>query len=291
MEDRRTAEPDWEALGTALEREAELHAPTTETAAAWLEELLDTDTAGTTAVSRVLDVGSGPGVMSCLLARRFPRAEVVAVDQAAGLLERARRRAAAQGLTDRLRTLRAQLPHDLAALGSAELIWTGHAVHHLGDQQAALDALAAHLRPGGLLAVAERGLPLRFLPRDIGMGRPGLQARLDAAVEEAYAQMRADLPGSTAVVEDWSAMLSRAGLVPTGTRTFLTDRPAPLAPEARDLLHSLLSRLDDQLSPHLDAQDRATLTRLLAEDSPAGILRRPDAFYLTATTVHTARAC
>ncbi|MFF3001865.1 hypothetical protein ACFVTF_03530 [Kitasatospora sp. NPDC057940] len=32
-------------------------------------------------VHRVLDVGSGPGVVTCLLARTFPDAEVVAVDR------------------------------------------------------------------------------------------------------------------------------------------------------------------------------------------------------------------
>lgn len=30
---------------------------------------------------------------------------------------------------------------------------------------------------------------------------------------------------------------------------------------------------------------------LLHDDAPTSILWRPDAFYLTATTVHTARAC
>jgi len=123
------------------------------------------------------------------------------------------------------------------------------------------------------------------------MGRPGIQARLDAAVEDRFTAMRTALPGTTSTVEDWPAMLSRAGLVPTGTRTFLTDHPAPLALLAREHLHNHLTRLRHQLTSHLDEEDLTTLDHLLNGDASTGILWRPDAFYLTATTIHTARSC
>ncbi|MGW2539941.1 class I SAM-dependent methyltransferase, partial [Kitasatospora sp. NPDC001574] len=167
---------DWDALAAHLEREAELRASAVTEAARWLRGLLDG-----VAVDRVLDVGSGPGVIAGLLADAFPSAEVVAVDQSAALLDRARARSAG-----RITTQQADLPDDFTALGAADLIWSANAIHHLGDQQAALTALAGALRPGGLLAVVERGLPARFLPRDLGLGRPGLQARLDAAHEDTF---------------------------------------------------------------------------------------------------------
>ncbi|MER6360129.1 methyltransferase domain-containing protein [Kitasatospora sp. NPDC001527] len=274
------AEFDWDALAVHLEREAELQAPAVTGAARWLGGLLDG-----TPVRRVLDVGSGPGVIAGLLADAFPAAEVVAVDQSAALLERARTRSAG-----RVGTHRADLPADFGTLGSADLVWSGNAIHHLGDQQAALTALAATLRPGGLLAVAERGLPARYLPRDLGLGRPGLQARLDAAHEDAFTAMRESVPDTVAVVEDWPAMLAAAGLVPSGTRTFLVDRPAPLDAPAREFLHVQLARRREQLADLLDEADLAALDALLDRDAPTGILSRPDAFYLTALTVHTARA-
>ncbi|GAA2810963.1 class I SAM-dependent methyltransferase [Kitasatospora sp. CM 4170] len=273
-------EPDWDALAAHLEREGELHAPAFTRAAGWLHELR-----GGAVVERVLDVGSGPGVVAGLLADAFPGAEVVAVDRSAALLERARARS-----SGRVATRQADLPADFGLLGAADLIWSSQAVHHLGDQQAALTALAGSLRPGGLLAVAERGLPLRFLPRDIGLGRPGLQARLDAAHEDAFSLMRAELPDTTPVVEDWPAMLAEAGLVPAGSRTFLAEWPAPLDRQAREHLHGHLLRRRDQLTGQLDAEDLATLDALLDPDAPAGILARPDAFFLVAVTVHTARA-
>ncbi|MFI6575904.1 class I SAM-dependent methyltransferase [Nocardiopsis sp. NPDC050513] len=281
---------DWEGMATHLERKAEVNAPYLRAAADWLHGLLGAD-GRSGAVDRVLDVGSGPGAVTCLLARRFPSARVVAVDQSEPLLDRTRSRAEAEGLGGRVETLRADLPDDLGALGAADVIWSSQAVHHLGDQQGALDGLAAALRPGGLLAIAETGLPPRFLPRDIGIGRPGLQARLDVLWEEFFADMRAGLPGSTEVVEDWPAMLARAGLVPSGTRTFLTEHQAPLDGRVREFLRLHLTHVLGALGEGLDAGDRATLERLADPDAPAGVLWRPDAFYLSATTVHTARAC
>ncbi|MEU6232258.1 methyltransferase domain-containing protein [Kitasatospora sp. NPDC047058] len=262
-----------------MEREGELYAPALTRAAQWLHDLLDG-----TPVGRVLDVGSGPGVVAGLLADAFPAAEVVAVDRSSALLERAVARSGG-----RVTTRQADLPDGFGLLGTADLVWSSKAVHHLGDQQAALTALAGTLRPGGLLAVAEGGLPLRFLPRDIGLGRPGLQARLDAAHEDVFAAMRAGLPGATDGVEDWPAMLAAAGLVPAGSRTFLVEWPAPLPAAAREHLHAQLDRRRGQVAGGLDAEDLATLDALLDRDAPAGILNRPDAFYLTATTVHTAR--
>ncbi|MBV6700605.1 trans-aconitate 2-methyltransferase [Kitasatospora aureofaciens] len=274
------ADFDWDALAAHLEREAELRAPAVTAAAQWLRDL-----PGGGEARRVLDVGSGPGVIAGLLAEVFPDAEVVAVDQSAALLERARTRSGG-----RLNVQQADLPDEFGKLGEADLIWSANAIHHLGDQQTALTALAGRLRPGGLLAVAERGLPLRYLPRDFGLGRPGFQARLDAAHEDGFSTMRAELPGATEEVEDWTAMLGRAGLTPSGTRTFLVDHPAPLARPAREHLHAQLSRLRDQLADHLDPEDATTLAALLDEHAPTGILHRQDAFFLSAMTVHTARA-
>lgn len=280
---------DWDAMAGHLEREAELHLPFLDRAAGWLAGLRGAGDGAVPAAGRVMDVGSGPGVAACALAHAFPGAETVAVDGSPVLLERARSRAAAQRLADRLVTRRADLPDDIPALGPADVIWSSHFVHHLGDQQVALRSLGERLRPGGLLAVAERGLPLRFLPRDIGVGRPGLQARLDAAHEDEFARMRAELPGVVPVVEDWPGMLAGAGLAPARTRTFLTDHPAPLDAPAREYLHTHLSRLRERLADRLDAEDRATLDVLVDPGAEAGVLRRPDAFFLAATTVHTAR--
>ncbi|MEW2087346.1 class I SAM-dependent methyltransferase [Streptomyces sp. NPDC005283] len=282
---------DWEVMAAHLEHSGDLQLPVLRATAARLRELLEPEKK----VRRILDIGSGPGVMTCVFAEAFAEAEAVAVDGTPGLLDRALVRAERLGLGGRVSVRHAELPEGLhggdspgeSGLGTADLVWSSKAVHHLGDQQGALNALAGVLSPGGLLAVAEGGLPMRFLPRDIGIGRPGLQARLDVVQERWFEIMRAELPGSTALVEDWPAMLSRAGLTRVGSFTSLLDLPAPLDATARAFLHSQLTRLRETMSESLEVEDRGTLDVLLDPGAPEGILRRPDAFLLSATTVFT----
>ncbi|MER6992069.1 methyltransferase domain-containing protein [Saccharopolyspora hirsuta] len=269
---------DWAAMADVLELEGEAHQPYVQQALAELAQLEP---------QRIMDVGSGPGVAACQLAAAFPEAEVTAVDGSPELLARAEQRAERLGVE--LRTRVAEFPDGLGELGTADLIWTAQAVHHVGDQQDALNRLARLLTPGGVLAVVEGGLPARWLPHDLGFGRPGLQTRIDAAMSERFNQMRAELPGSVATVETWADMLRTAGLDGTRSRTFLVDRPAPLADGARRWLRGTVERYRHGLQDHLDAEDLATLDRLLDPADPLGLDQRPDVFLLTAKTVHFGR--
>ncbi|MFE7133799.1 class I SAM-dependent methyltransferase [Streptomyces sp. NPDC057638] len=276
-------ELDWDAMAPMLERGAEVETPLYRDALAWLAEL-----APPSGVRRVLDVGSGPGVLSTLLADAFPDAEIVAADATGPLLERARARAERHGYGDRFHTLRAELPEGIEALGEADVIWAGNAVHHIGDQGAALAGLAGLLRPGGVVAVVEGGLSTRRLPRDIGVGQPGLEARLDAVQSEWFQRMRDELPGGRRVTEDWLALFAAAGLTPTGTRAFLLDVPAPAPEPVREHVIQTFERLRE-IGERLDGDDRATLERLLDPEDPESLHRRVDVHYLTARAVHTAR--
>ncbi|CAK7279654.1 class I SAM-dependent methyltransferase [Streptomyces misionensis] len=273
---------DWNEMAPLLEAQAELFGPLYEQALGWLADEVPEP-------GLIVDAGSGPGVLSCLFARTFPGARVVAVDGTAPLLDRARARAADQGFGDRFDTLAGELPEALEKLEQpAGLLWASRSLHHLGDQRAALTAFARRLAPGGTLAILEGGLPSRFLPRDIGIGRPGLGARLDALEEEWFARMRAELPGSVAEIEDWPALLTAAGLRHTGTRSFLLDLPAPATDRTRSYVAASLGRLRDGFGDALTAEDRDTLDRLLDPADPASVHRRPDVFVLSAHTVYTA---
>ncbi|MFF8378667.1 class I SAM-dependent methyltransferase [Streptomyces sp. NPDC015661] len=275
---------DWNELAPLLERQAEIASPAYAEAAAWLGTL-----APVQGVRRVLDVGSGPGVVTSLLAEAFPAAETVAVDGSPELLARARARAEARGLGARVSTLHAELPEGIGTLGPADLVWAGNSLHHIGDQGAALAEFADLLNPGGLMVLVEGGLPTRHLPWHIGMGRPGFEARLDAAHADWFGEMRAELPGSKDEPDDWRALLAGAGLTPSGTRTFLTDVPAPVSPVVRELAVAHYERLRDGLGAVLDADDKATLDRLLDPADELSLHHRTDLFHLTARTVHTAR--
>ncbi|MFJ3715228.1 class I SAM-dependent methyltransferase [Streptomyces sp. NPDC090057] len=273
---------DWGAMAAMLETEAEVSTPAYSHALAWLSKEV-------TEPGLVVDAGSGPGVLSGLFAETFPGARVIAADSSEPLLEHARARAARLGYADRFATLAGELPGALRELEyPADLLWASRSVHHLGDQRAALAAFAERLAPGGTLAILEGGLAPRFLPRDIGFGRPGLQARLDAAQEDRFARMRAELPGAVAETEDWPALLAAAGLKHTGTRSFLLDLPAPVPDRVRAHVVAVLTRTREIHADALDAGDRATLDRLLDPSDERGLHHRPDVFLLAAHTVHRA---
>lgn len=277
-------ERDWAEMAPLLEAEAELFSPLYARAAAWLSKRQPYP-------GLIVDAGSGPGVVACLLADAFPGARIVAADGSGPLLERARARAERVGIADRFTTLEAELPDGLGELDHpADLLWASRSVHHLGDQRAALAAFADRLAPGGTLALLEGGLPPRYLPRDIGFGRPGLQARIDAAEAQRFTEMRAALPGAVEEAEDWPGLLAAAGLRGAVSRTFLLDLPAPLPEEARACVVARFRHGRDTFGEHLDASDLATVDRLLDPDDKASLYHRPDVFVLAAHTLHVADA-
>ncbi|AUS81019.1 class I SAM-dependent methyltransferase [Actinoalloteichus sp. AHMU CJ021] len=274
---------DWEQRSRELEREAELAVPWVTAATRWIAELV-----GPNLVEWVLDVGSGPGVHTETLALTFPTARVTAVDGAPALLRHAEARARRAGLSERLDVHHADLNTDLDRLPVADVIWASRVLHHVADQPRAVRSLAGRLQPGGLLAVVEGGLPMRFLPARSGPGSAGFPSRLDALVSEAVAEALAGHhePGGPGPVTDWPAELAGAGLVGTRSRSFLLDVPAPAPPEVREYVVDRLGRAREMAGGALGAPDRGALDRLLDPEDPEGVARRPDLFLLSAATVH-----
>ena len=106
-------------------------------------------------VQRILELGSGTGNLTVLLAERFPKATIELVDVSAESLDECRKRI---GLDDRFR-YRAQDFRSLDAPdGSFDLIVSSIAIHHLtGDEKPELFAeLFRLLRPEGMFAYADQ---------------------------------------------------------------------------------------------------------------------------------------
>jgi SAM-dependent methyltransferase len=186
-------------------------------------------------------------------------------------------------------THRADLPDGLDGLDRAELIWAAMVLHHIGDEVAALRELRGVLNPGGLLVVIEHGDPLRFLPDEVGVGRPGLIERLNAADATWLAAMRAGLPHAIPS-RDYPTMLDAAGFELVADRVAHVQLTAPLAPEARRVVLGHLQRMRQLCGERLDEQDRDALDILIDEDQPLGIMRRADAFLDASRHIYVARA-
>ena len=243
-----------------------------------------------------VDVGCGAGGMTQALAAAMTGGRVVGVDGEEQVLARAREHvdgtAAAAGIEFVALDFGTGVPALAATLGApADLVWASASVHHVGDQQAAVDALAGLLAPGGRIALAEGGLPLRHLPWDVGVGEPGLEIRLEAAQDRWFARMRAALPGAVAMPYGWTEALRRAGLTEVTTRSWLLETPPPLDAEDRRAVAGTLAHRVDRLRSTglLDPADLAAWDRLVDPDDPAWLGRREDLSRLTARSVHLGR--
>jgi ubiquinone/menaquinone biosynthesis C-methylase UbiE len=133
--------------------------------------------AGAGPYRRIADLGAGTGPATIALAQRFDQAEVVAVDQSEQMLARVTAKAADLRLAERIRTLPADLDAGWPLTEPIDLVWASLSMHHFADPDRVLRDVFAALRPGGVFAVIEMDSPPRFLPDDIGLGRPGLEQR------------------------------------------------------------------------------------------------------------------
>ncbi|MFQ6540127.1 MULTISPECIES: class I SAM-dependent methyltransferase [Aphanothece] len=102
---------------------------------------------------RILDAGCGTGVSTDYLCHLNPGSSVLAVDISAGALAVARERTLRSGAADQVAELRIEQRSllDLAGEGPFDYINSVGVLHHLREPAAGLQALAALLRPGGLL--------------------------------------------------------------------------------------------------------------------------------------------
>ncbi|HET7810228.1 MAG TPA: malonyl-ACP O-methyltransferase BioC [Steroidobacteraceae bacterium] len=102
----------------------------------------------------ILDLGAGTGHATRALKRRFPRAQVVAVDIAPGMLERARHQSRWLRRFERVRADAYALPF---AGGAFDLVFSSLMLQWCDDLDAVFAEIARVLKPGGLLLFSTFG--------------------------------------------------------------------------------------------------------------------------------------
>jgi demethylmenaquinone methyltransferase/2-methoxy-6-polyprenyl-1,4-benzoquinol methylase len=108
---------------------------------------------------RTVDVASGTAAVSIALARAEPERTIVGIDQSAEMLAAGRARVEAAGLASRveLREGRAEaLPF---ADGEFDALTFTYLLRYVDDPAATLRELARVVKPGGVIAMQEFGLP------------------------------------------------------------------------------------------------------------------------------------
>ncbi|WP_329375637.1 class I SAM-dependent methyltransferase [Streptomyces sp. NBC_01483] len=269
-QDHAGADADTAAMAELLELDAEVLQPYLVQLTSWLGELSDREP------GHIVDLGSGTGTGALALTRHFTQAAVTALDLSPQLLHRLAKKASALGLADRVRGIQTDLNEGWPHLETSDLVWAAASLHHMAEPDRVLAGAFDNLRPGGLLAVTEMDFFPRFLPDDIGVGRPGLEARVHAALN----------PGPSV---DWTEHLARAGFVLEAKRPFAVDLPAPLPPATGRYAQMCLQKLRSHLDGHLTADDMAALDAVIDSDGPHSILRRADLTVRTTRTTWAAR--
>jgi SAM-dependent methyltransferase len=233
----------------------------------------------------VVDLGAGTGTGALGLARRWPEADVVALDVEAEPLARISRKATDAGLPCRVRTVAADLDTGWPAeLSPVDVTFASMSVHHLADPSRSLRQLRAQTREGGVVALAEFDEPLRFLPDDLGVGEPGFETRVMEVMGRAHEE---SVP---AIGSPWARLLTEAGWTVLVQEDLRIDDRAPRHPLAGRYARAWYERLSEGVGDRLSADDRATLAALLDDDGPHALLTRGDLHLHGVRTVTVARA-
>jgi len=269
---------DWEAMADKLEVDGAFVLPLVESVVAELRKAgLDSRTVG-----HVVDVGCGPGVVTCALAEHFPAAAVTGVDSSEGLLDRLRRRATEEGLDARVDAVVGDVENGLPALTPANVVWASMIVHHVDDPSATLRRLGGLICPGGTLVLVEFGGDPRVLPDGDPLVAGGTWQRLEDAATASLEQRLA--PGM--IGRDWPSDLVAAGLIDVTDRIVPFRYDAPLDDLPRRWLIRHLRRGVGMAGEALSSADASAL-EAFASAVESG--ERRDPFVVAERRVLTAR--
>lgn len=227
----------------------------------------------------VLDAGCGDGLLAFVFAAQG--CTVVGVDTEQDSLQVATEIQATNPLGAQIEFRQEDLRTLPFVDAQFDLVWTSYVLHHIADKPVAVRELHRMLKPGGRLAIREGGLPLQMFPHDIGLGEPGLDARLQVAQNRWFTAMsKATMSDEVPYPYGWSQLLLDRGFTNVTARAFTLDMLPPLNNHQQAfVLHRLqraLTRDQGPYGPILVEEDSFTLRQLVDPNSPHYLLLRRD---------------
>lgn len=238
------------------------------------------DTLALEAGMRVLDAGCGTGEKLRLFHERVGGGFVLGLDLSQAHTRHARAHAPRATHIVQANALRSPLSG-----ASFDLVWSLNTVNHMRAPLECVRALAALLRPGGRLVLAQSSfLADMFFAWDARLERVTHEA-VQRYYQKRYGAREEDFAGVRSIV-GW---LRAAGLTGVSVRTWPLERVTPLsaADEAYLLETQFRGTWGERLRPYLAAEDFTALQRLCDPADAAYALRRPDFHYLQTLSVAT----
>jgi demethylmenaquinone methyltransferase / 2-methoxy-6-polyprenyl-1,4-benzoquinol methylase len=107
----------------------------------------------------VADVATGTAAVAISIARRYPGCRVVGIDQSPEMLAGGARRIEAAGLGGRIELVESQAERLPLEPGSVDALTHTYLLRYVDDPAATVAAMAAVIRPGGMMASLEFGVP------------------------------------------------------------------------------------------------------------------------------------
>jgi len=232
--------------------------------------------------ARALDVGCGKGDHTLLFAERSTA--VTALDRDAEILAYARKKVAEAGRANRVRFVAADLGQMPLPPSSFDLVWASHVLHSQPDVGKCLAAFRRVTRPGGRIVIRENRINASLLPYDIGIGSPGLEARLDMLFVNSFTadrRLRGRYPFG------WDHALREAGSTDVLVKSFLNELHPPFSDDERRYLTYTLTRKIGISG--LSEEDNSTLRTITDPGSPNFFLLRDDVHYSGFSTIYVGR--
>jgi len=106
-------------------------------------------------VNKVLDLGCGPGDISCRFARAYPNCHVDAVDGAQAMLVQGRKLIRHHGLETRIALHHCYLPDDPLPANGYDTIISNSLLHHLAEPQTLWEGIRAVAAPASAVFIMD----------------------------------------------------------------------------------------------------------------------------------------
>jgi SAM-dependent methyltransferase len=167
--------------------------------------------------------------------------------------------------------------------GSFDLVWASHLLHILKDPAAGAKSLTGTLKKGGRLVVRENHLgSTTILPLDTGVGRPGLECRIQSVFADWFVDDRLK---RGRVPYGWAEVLHKAGLKDVRTKSFLFEAAPPFTANQETYLRERLKR-NMEWGDKLSADDRKTLEIITDPKSEHYAIKRSDLNVVSVSTIY-----